>query len=121
MAFNKVFGNLGEILAIKKLKDEGYKILAENYTYGKGEIDIIAEKDDVVVFIEVKYRNSLNYGSPIDSYTRSKAKQIRKIAEAFLYQKEITNKEIRFDFVGIVPAGDNTKFEVEHIKNVMDY
>lgn len=95
-------GKEGEKIACNYLIERGYKILEKNYHYGHGEIDIIAKDRDTLVFVEVKYRKSLEYGMPEDSITRKKQLQIRKIAEAYLYQNKIENQSCRIDVISIL-------------------
>jgi putative endonuclease len=91
-------GKEGEETAVKILQEKGFSILERNYHFGKGEIDIIAEDTDGdLVFIEVKYRGTNNYGEPEYAITESKKKQIKKIASAYLYEKDISDKTCRFD------------------------
>ena len=73
-------GNLGEYLACQYLKKLGYKILDRNYRIRGGEIDIVAQDRDYLVFIEVKTRNSSEYGLPSESITPWKIKALLKTA-----------------------------------------
>ena len=95
-------GKHGEKLAQKFLKKQGYKILATNYQNKLGEIDIIAQDKDTIVFIEVKTRTSARFCLPKEVVTQPKQKQIIKVAKAYLKkyypQQDI---KIRFDVVGI--------------------
>lgn len=94
------WGRSGEALAISYLKKKGYKILEKNYRTKFGEIDIIASKDDMVVFIEVKTRNTDNYGAPEESVTREKQERIKKAA--LYYLKNLKNiPALRFDVISI--------------------
>jgi len=95
-------GREGEELACKFISELGYQILERNYQYGHGEIDIIAKDGDTIVFIEVKYRKSLEYGNPEDSITKNKKHQIRKTAEAYIYEKNINEQTCRIDVISIL-------------------
>ncbi len=97
----KTTGKTGEDLAASVLVKKGFKILQRNYRYGKGEIDIVAKDGNVLVFIEVKTRKNLEYGPPETAVTKNKQRQIRKIAEAYLFEKEIGDTDCRFDVVAI--------------------
>lgn len=112
----KSFGEKGEEYACAYLKNEGFVITERNYRYGHGEIDIVARDGETLVFVEVKSRASLEYGRPEFAVTKSKQKQIRKIAEAYLFEKNIKDTECRMDVVAILFHGDR-KPEVNHIKN----
>ncbi|MHB1688026.1 MAG: YraN family protein [Ignavibacteriaceae bacterium] len=101
---NKEIGEDGERLAVDLLKAEDYEIIEQNYRYGKGEIDIIAKdpRDGFLVFVEVKSRQNLEYGEPEYAVTKNKIKQLKKIAELYLYEKEIEEIDSRFDVIAIL-------------------
>jgi len=109
-------GSKGEDIACEFIANLGYAIIDRNYQYGHGEIDIIAKDRDEFVFIEVKYRKSLEYGAPETAVTKSKQKQIRKIAEAYIYEKEIKDTSCRIDVIAILDL-PNLKPEINHYKN----
>ncbi len=108
-------GKIGEEIAVKFLTKKGFKILRRNYRYGKGEIDIIAMDGDKLIFVEVKTRISDRFGTPEDSVTIKKRKQLRKIADAFLQTNEVEFSECRFDVIGIILK--RGKLEINHIEN----
>jgi putative endonuclease len=103
----KELGEKGEELAAELLSKKGYEIVERNYRFGHGEIDIIAKdpKDGYTVFVEVKARQNLEFGEPEFAITKSKQKQIKKMAELYLYDKEITEIDCRFDVVAILFRG----------------
>lgn len=107
-------GKEGEKLAVQLARDRGLSILAINYTFKKGEIDIIAKDNDELVFIEVKTRNSSYFGEPYLAVNRSKQRQIIKVANHFIQEKGI-DQEIRFDVVSIILNGTSRK--VDYIEN----
>ena len=109
-------GDYGEELACKFLKELGYEIVERNYHFGHGEIDIIARDKEILVFVEVKYRKTLEYGPPETAISISKQKQIRKTAEAYLSEKKIQDQTCRIDFIAILHLKD-TKPRVNHIPN----
>ncbi|MFC2102808.1 YraN family protein [Bacteroidota bacterium] len=101
---SKELGKAGEEIAVKFLKEKGFEIIERNYRYGHGEIDIIAKdpEDGFTAFVEVKTRQNLDYGKPEYAITKSKQKQIRKIAELYLYDKGIEELDCRFDVIAIL-------------------
>lgn len=109
-------GNRGETLACTILKKKGYEILERNYRYGHGEIDIIARDGETLVFVEVKSRKNLEFGPPELGVTKGKQRQVRKIAEAYLYEKNIKDTECRLDVVAILFRGKE-KPKINHIIN----
>ena len=108
-------GKEGEELAVSFLAEKGFEIVERNYRFGKGELDIIAREKDFLVFVEVKSRESLEYGLPEEAITKRKMAQIRKIAEAYLAEKSITNENIRFDVVAILFL--NKEVTITHYEN----
>lgn len=114
----KSFGDKGEDLAAEFLADKGYEIIERNYRYGHGEIDIIAMDNNraELVFVEVKSRHNLDYGYPEEQISIGKQKQIRKIAEAYLCEKEIEGVDCRIDVVAILFQGKKEPY-INHIKN----
>ena len=99
-------GNYGEKLAGEFLKNLGYQIIKKNFQFGHGEIDIIAKDKDVLVFVEVKYRKSLEFGEPEFSINKNKQSQIKKIAGAYLAINEIKDKDCRIDVIAILHQSD---------------
>lgn len=108
---NKVEGTGGEISAVGFLKKNGYAIMQTNFKTRLGEIDIVAFKDGVIVFVEVKCRETLAFGRPIEAVDWRKQQKIRKVAEIFLMLKHKQFADCRFDVIEIV--GD----EINHVEN----
>jgi len=117
----KKTGDKGEGLAIELLESKGYTIIKRNYRYGKGEIDIIAKdpQEEGLVFIEVKSRKNLEYGSHEEAITKNKIKQLKRIAELYLYENEIKEILCRFDVISILML-PNQKPQIEHYVNAFD-
>jgi putative endonuclease len=78
------FGKAGEALAVNYLEQSGYRILHRNYWCRMGEVDIVAQKDDCVHFVEVKTRTGDFYGIPSESVTKHKVDKIRLAAECYM-------------------------------------
>lgn len=104
---NKEIGYKGELIAIEYLVKAGYEVICKNYRNTRYEIDIIAQKDDTLVFVEVKTRNSLIYGDPEESVDNRKIDRILKCAHEYIVESGWV-KEIRFDIITVnlrqVPA-----------------
>ena len=110
--FNKVKGDINEEIAVKYLKkNTKLKIIERNYRNKIGEIDIIARENDVIVFIEVKYRSTLRYGYGREAVDDNKQWKIRNVAQMYLREIGDMNARVRFDVIDIL--GD----EVTHIPN----
>ena len=108
---NKVVGGKGEILAEKFLKKQNYKILERNYQNKIGEIDIITQDKDTLVFVEVKARETCLFGRPCEAITPYKQNKIRGVASYYLMMNNLRDTDCRFDVVEIVGE------EINHIKN----
>ena len=114
-------GNLGEKLASRLLKKEGYKILKRNYVAEGNEIDIIAKQGDTVVFVEVKTRNFKEDSelSPAAAVTPEKQRKIIKAAKCYaaLFARQNT---LRLDVIEVILDGGRAK-EINHIENAFNY
>lgn len=103
----KAFGASGEKRAAEYLKSNGYDIITANYRYGRlGEIDIIARDDEYLCFVEVKTRTSYSYGTPAEAVTRIKQNRIKKLAQIYVSQNNLSDVNIRFDIIEIFIAKD---------------
>jgi len=112
-------GNEGEQLALAYLKNNGYKIIEQNYRTRFGEIDIVALDGEIVCFIEVKTRSSVNFGMPVESITNLKKKKMIRTAFSYLRFKKWEEREARFDVVSIL-LKSGQKTEIEIIKNAFE-
>lgn len=115
---NKTLGELGEQVAINYLKEKGYKILTTNYFCYCGELDIIADFENAVIFIEVKTRRSVRFGWPEEAVTKEKKEKMRRTAENFLNQRKITDKDFYFDVVSVLAGSNGEVLEIKHLKNI---
>jgi len=111
-------GEKGESIAVEQLKKNGYKILERNYRTRMGEIDIIAKDGDVIVFIEVKARQTDTYGNPKYAVTRAKQKKIAGTAQFYLKSTNQLDKRARFDVVAIHRKEGRQSIEI--IQNAFD-
>ena len=105
-------GKIGEDAVTEYLENNGYKILERNFHSRWGEIDIIAQKDGLIAFVEVKTRKNVNYGTPAEFVTSQKMKKIIKTAVIYL---ENTDCEMRFDVAEVY--FNNGKCEINYIEN----
>lgn len=103
MAQHNDFGTQGEDIAIDYLRTKGYTILDRNWRSGHKEIDIVARKDDIIVFVEVKARANLFYGNPEDAITKRKMHLLVLAADAYL-RCNVIDLEVRFDVITISGA-----------------
>ena len=110
---NKEIGDRGEMVALNHLADKGYNILERNYRYQKSEVDIIAEIENFIVFVEVKTRATSRLTEPEESVNQKKQQLLISAAQHYLEENEL-DKEARFDIVSILYSGDN--YQIKHIE-----
>lgn len=110
-------GKFGEDVATRFLKQKDYKILERNFRCKQGEIDIIAKENNYLVFVEVKTRSNLYFGTPSESVTYSKRQHIIKSAEVYLKIKNLKDILIRFDVVEVYVLKNRCK--VNQIKQII--
>lgn len=108
-------GANGEATAVQSLQRHGFKILKQNFRYERGEIDIVAEDDNEIVFVEVKARHSHTYGMPEEAVTPKKQQQIRTVAEGYLSEHNSNERVCRFDVIAIDWRGKQT--DIRHYRN----
>ena len=107
-------GKQGEQFAINHLRSQGFKILEQNWRFGKNEIDVIARDGDYLVIVEVKTRSSSYSGEPELFVTRQKQKILIRGANAYIKWHKI-DLETRFDIVAIIATQEG--MEINHIKD----
>jgi putative endonuclease len=113
-------GRWGEKLAKGFLKKRGYRILETNYHYPEGEIDIVAKHKDYLVFVEVRTKTSLEFGSPEESVTEAKKKKL--ITTAYYYRQTHNNLPPlwRIDFVAVRLDQKGKLSHIELIENAVN-
>ena len=109
---NKIkYGVVGENLAVDYLVREGYDILSRNFRHQHSEIDIVASKDNILVFVEVKARSSKQFGNPEEAVNEKKIKKVLEGAEHYIF-KEGWKGRIRFDIIAVdLQSEEITHFE----------
>ena len=107
-----IYGKRSEIIASDFLKAKGYKILGINYKNKIGEIDIIAQDGEYLVFVEVKARLTQGFGNPLESINVHKQQKIRNVASIYLMQNKKMHSLVRFDAISIVGIED---LDIDHI------
>jgi len=117
-ARNLEFGKAAENAAAKFLKAQGYKILERNYKNKFGEIDIIAQQEGVICFLEVKARHSLNLGLPQEAVSVSKQRQISRVAVYYLKSHNLLERPARFDVLALLYV--NSQPEVSLITDAFE-
>lgn len=107
----KNIGNSGENIATEYLQGKGYKIIERNVHLGAGELDIVAQFGDLIVFVEVKSRNNYSFGNPLEAMTKQKIKMLIQTAKQYISFNHLFNIQVRFDVISIVGT------EIEHIED----
>lgn len=114
MAEHNDLGKLGEELSVEFLQKNGYTILEINWTFQKAEIDIIAQKENVLVIVEVKTRSSIDFGSPQDFVKPAKIQLLVKAVNEYVISNNL-DLEIRFDIIAVYKEGK--EFKIEHLED----
>lgn len=115
----KTFGKLGEDCAATYLEAAGYTIVARNFRIRSAEIDIIAQRDNVLVFVEVKTRSDTLHGLPSEAVTLRKQKKIIEAAGIFLQDEKYQSHSCRFDVMEIYLRNGSAD-KINHIENAFE-
>lgn len=118
MADHNDFGKIAEDLAVEHLIKNGYKILVRNFRFKKNEIDIIAEKDNLIIIAEVKARSTDTFMLPYEAVTKTKIKSIVSAANHYLEEFNKDN-EVRFDIISVLPDS-NRNLMIDHIADAFE-
>ena len=118
MAIHNDFGKKAEDLAAEYLQKNGYKILERNFRSQKAEIDIIAEKDDLLAIIEVKARSTDAFILPQEAVNKKKIRLIISAANKYLEISD-RNNEVRFDIISVLPD-ETGNLKIEHITDAFE-
>ncbi len=110
MAEHNTLGQFGEDLAADFLLKNGYKILERNWRFRKAEVDIIAQKENIVAIVEVKTRTSADFGNPQDFVKPKKIKLLVNAVNEYIVGKDM-DVTVRFDIIAILQEGNKTNLE----------
>ncbi len=114
MAQHNELGKKGEQLAVDFLVENSYDIVERNYRFDKAEVDIIAQKGDILAIVEVKTRSSLEFGNPQDFVKPKQIKNLVKAVDEYVTENDL-DVEVRFDIIAIVK--ENKDYKIEHLEN----
>ena len=112
MVDRQALGRWGEQLAAAYLRRRGYRILDRNFRCPLGEIDMVAEENGQLVFIEVKTRSSNRFGYPQEAVTPTKQRRLVRLANYYLVSKGLTDLSCRFDVVAVAVKDGQGRVEV---------
>lgn len=119
MSMQKNLGKFGEDCAAKFLEAAGYTIVARNFRIRSAEIDIIAQIDNVIVFVEVKARSNIRHGLPVEAVNLRKQKKIIEAAGIFLQDEKYCDCACRFDVVEVYLRDEQVE-QINHIENAFE-
>jgi putative endonuclease len=106
-------GQSWERLAARRLTAAGYRILERNYRALSSEIDLVAEEEGVVCFVEVKGRRGRDFGAPAEAVTLEKQRRIARAAEEYVWRRRLpASTRCRFDVVAIEDDGGEPRVEI---------
>jgi putative endonuclease len=111
-------GKKGEELAIEYLQKNEYSIVEKNYRFQKAEVDIIAQKENVLVIVEVKTRSTNYFGNPQDFVNPKKIKLLVSAIDNYVIENDL-DIEIRFDIIAVLKNKEN--YKIHHIKDAFLY
>lgn len=110
-------GKLGENIASEFLKKKGIRIIERNYFTKYGEIDLIGIQNQTIIFIEVKLRNSDNYGLPWEGIDSKKINKIQKSAMLFLQKNNYDKFDCRFDVISLNYDSSTDCYKINWLEN----
>ena len=113
MHARSLLGRSGEDAACDLYRRLGFEVVERNYRSGRGEIDLVARRDDTLVFCEVKTRRSQDWGLPAEAVDWAKQAQLRRLAAAWMSERKPGYVDFRFDVVSVIVRGQQV--EVTHI------
>ena len=117
MAQHNELGMFGEELAMEYLMGKGYEILETNWRYQKAEVDIIAQKGNIVAAVEVKTRSTNEFGDPQDFVNKKKIRLLTLAMDEYVNRYDL-HVEVRFDIIAITL---NKQLEMEHLEDAFYY
>ncbi|WNM19763.1 YraN family protein [Flavobacterium capsici] len=112
MAQHNELGKFGEEMAVEYLRKNGYEILETNWTFQKAEIDIIAQKENILAIVEVKTRSSIDFGLPQDFVKPKKIQLLVKAVNEYIISNDL-DVNARFDIIAI--NKEDNGYNIEHL------
>ena len=112
-------GKWGEGVAVRFLQEKGYVLVATNYRCRWGEVDIVAQEGDDLVFVEVRTRRSVLYDIPEESITAAKARKLVATAQEFLQAHDQVHAGWRIDLIAIRLDGDRRVQDITHLRHAV--
>jgi putative endonuclease len=114
-AATQQFGELGERIAERWLKRQGWRVIQRRFRNGHRDIDLVVEQDGTVVFVEVKARRGREFGDPVEAVNWVKQKELARSASVWIDRHGRPSESYRFDVIGVLVEGDRVR--VRHVAN----
>jgi putative endonuclease len=118
-AISQEFGELGERIAERWLRRQGWRVVERRFRTGHRDIDLVVERDDLVVFVEVKARRGAEFGDPVEAVNWSKQRQLVRSASIWIERHGRPADAYRFDVVGVLVEGERVR--VRHVANAFSF
>jgi putative endonuclease len=118
-AATQEFGELGERIAERWLRRQGWRVVQRRFRSGHRDIDLVVERDDLVVFVEVKARRGAEFGDPVEAVNWNKQRQLVRSASVWIDRHGRPSESYRFDVVGVLVEGE--KVRVRHVANAFSF
>lgn len=115
----RALGELGERLAVQHLRAKGYRIRERNFRTREGEIDIIAESEGLLAFVEVRCRQGSRMGTAAESLTAAKQRRLVQLAEAYGQARDNLPEQRRIDVIALDLAPDGRLLSLQHIEGAV--
>jgi putative endonuclease len=113
------FGELGERIAERWLRRQGWRVVQRRFRSGHRDIDLVVEQGDLVVFVEVKARRGAEFGDPVEAVNWSKQRQLVRSASVWIDRHGRPSESYRFDVVGVLVEGERVR--VRHVANAFSF
>lgn len=114
-AATQAFGEVGEQIAERWLRRQGFRVLQRRYRNGHRDIDLVAERDNTVVFVEVKARRDDRFGGPLEAVNWRKRRELERSAKVWIDRHGKPDEAYRFDVIGVIVDGDRVR--VRHVQD----
>jgi putative endonuclease len=114
-AARQAFGELGERIAERWLRRQGWRVMQRRFRTGHRDIDLVVERDGLVAFVEVKARHGDRFGDPVEAVNWKKQKELGRSAQVWIDRHGRAPEAYRFDVIGVLVAGPRVR--VRHVEN----
>ena len=113
-AARQAFGELGERIAERWLRERGWKLIQRRFRSGHRDIDLVVERDGLVAFVEVKARRGSRFGDPVEAVNWQKQRELGRSARVWIARHGRADEAYRFDVVGVLVEGSQVR--VRHVE-----